>query len=224
MEQPVFHVVLEDRKMGPYDRRTIVGMRIKKTLTSEHVLIDSSGEPLTVGDLIGRTARSNDFQPNRTGGLSIVQATYPASLVDVEGSGMDIPRFKDEVEVRVQGDVLRVAGRFRSGLGWKEDRVKIPLRDIVHARIAGSQVDLWLRGSDAPKGQPLQRIGLELFSHETAGELVEWLTHTTPWPDPVAPTKAAATPALPSHHLMWVSMAGIAAVIGVVMVVLLHRP
>lgn len=212
--------------MGPYDRRTIVGMRIKKTLTSEHVLIDSAGEPLTVADLIGRRPRFNDFQPNRTGGFSTVQATYPASLIDVEGKGLDIPRFKDEIEVRVQADVLRVAGRFRSGLGWKEDRVKIPLRDVVHARVQGSQVDLWLRSAGAPVSHPLQRVGLELFSHETAGELVEWLADATPWPDAPASVVSSgkALPVMPSHHLMWVSVASITAVIGLVLAVLLYRP
>ena len=80
MDNPVYHVVLEGRTIGPYDRRTIVGMRIKKTLTSDHVLIDSGGAQLTVADLIGRKPRSNDFHPNRTGGFSLVQATYPASL------------------------------------------------------------------------------------------------------------------------------------------------
>ena len=30
--------MLEGRQVGPYDRRTIVGMRIKNTLTSDHLL------------------------------------------------------------------------------------------------------------------------------------------------------------------------------------------
>jgi len=35
VDQTIYHVLLEGRKVGPYDRRTIVGMRIKKTLTSD---------------------------------------------------------------------------------------------------------------------------------------------------------------------------------------------
>ena len=46
----MYHVVLEQgRTLGPFDRRTIVGMRIKKALTSKHVLVDSAGTRLTVG-------------------------------------------------------------------------------------------------------------------------------------------------------------------------------
>lgn len=218
-EQPLFHVVLEGRRVGPYDRRTIVGMRIKKTLSSEHVLVDDQGMELTVADLIGRRPRSNDFSPNRTGGFSIVQATYPASLVEVGGKGHDIPRFRGEIEARVQGDVLRVAGRFRKGLRWKEDRVKLPLSDMVHARVTGSQVELWLR---VGPGKPLQRVALELFTPETAGELVEWLPNATPYPDLVLDAEPPDKPAA-GFRLMLLSVLSLVVVVGVVLAVLMGR-
>jgi hypothetical protein len=223
VEQPVFFVVLEGRTVGPYDRRTIVGMRIKKTLTSEHILIDSSGMQLTVADLIGRNARSNDFSPNRTGGFSIVQATYPANLVGVRGKGWDIPKFQDECEARVQGEVLRIAGRFRKGLRWKEGRIKLPLHDVVHARVLGSQVDLWLRTDN---GGPLQCVSLELFTHDTAGELVEWLPDATPWPehgDDTADMPVAPLPVDVHARALWVSVGSVALVVGVMLMVLMHR-
>lgn len=221
-QQPVFHVVLEGRKVGPYDRRTIVGMRIKKTLTSDHVLIDSDGAQLTVADLIGRRPRSNDFHPNRTGGFSTVQATYPGSLVGVQGSGMQIPRFRGEVEARVQTEVLRIAGRFRQLLGWREDRVKLPLKDIVHARVKGSQLDLWLRTGQA---EGLQRISLELFTPEAAGELAEWLPAATPWPDDSGSGPASLPAPLPTldHRVLWVSVGSVVVVVGVVLAVLMSR-
>ena len=210
MEQPLFHVLLEGRQVGPYDRRTIVGMRIKDTLTSEHVLLDSSGARLTVGDLIGGT-RGSDFNPTRTGGYSIVQATYAGSLVAVQGRGVDIPDFKGEVEIRVQADVLRIAGRFRRGLGWKEDRVKLTLQDIVHARIAGSRVELWLRPQ---RGRKAQRLTLELFTPDAAGQLVDWLP---------AATLPPATAAAGGHHLLWVAGGSAALVMGIGFAVLLAR-
>ena len=217
-EQPLFHVVLEGRRVGPYDRRTIVGMRIKKTLSSAHVLIDDRGGELTVADLIGRRPRSNDFNPNRTGSFSIVQATYPASLVGVQGRGYEIPRFRGEMEARVQGDVLRLAGRFRRGLGWKEDRVKLLLSEVAHARVSGSQVDLWLRTG---QGQPLQRVALELFTPETAGELVEWLPAATPYPDVVIDVPADA-PAR-GFKMLLIAVFGLVAVVAVILAVVMGR-
>jgi hypothetical protein len=220
VDQPLFHVLLEGRKVGPYDRRTIVGMRIKKTLTSDHVLIGVDGTQLTVADLIGRPA-PKPFNAERSGSFSIVHATFPASLLEVEGNGIDIPAFKGEVEARVQADVLRLAGRFRRGLGWKEDRIKIPLKDVVHARVKATQVELWLRSAGK---SALQRICLELFTPEAAGDLVEWFTSASPYPE------SAAAPALAKaheHRGMWFAGAGIAAValvvVVLVLVAVLHR-
>jgi hypothetical protein len=221
LDEPLYHVLLEGGKVGPYDRRTIVGMRIKKTLTSEHMLIDGSGMRLTVADLIGRRAGANDFQPNRSGSFSIVQATYPASLVEVQGKGFHIPGFRDEIEARVQGEVLRIAGRFRHRLRWKEGRIKLPLADVAHVRVAGSQVDLWLRTGD---GTALQRVALELFTHDAAAEFVRWMPQATPWPEPGTSRPAAAAPAKASvhAHALWISIASVALVIGVVLAVLLR--
>jgi hypothetical protein len=221
VDQPLFHVLLEGRKVGPYDRRTIVGMRIKKTLTSDHVLIGVDGTQLTVADLIGRPA-PKPFNAERSGSFSIVHATFPASLLEVEGKGVDIPAFKGEIEARVQADVLRLAGRFRHGLGWKEGRVKLTLKDVLHARVKGTQVELWLRSADE---RPLQRVCLELFTPEAAGDLVEWFTSATPYPESAA--ASAATVKASEHRGMWMAAAGISAVaivlVVLVLVAVLHR-
>jgi hypothetical protein len=217
VDQPLFHVLLEGRKVGPYDRRTIVGMRIKKTLTSDHVLIGVDGTQLTVADLIGRPP-PKPFNSERSGSFSIVHAVFPASLLEVDGKGVDIPVFKGEVEARVQADVLRLAGRFRHGLGWKEDRVKLLLKDVAHARVKGTQLEFWIRSGDK---LPLQRVCLELFTTEAAGDLVEWFTSATPYPATAAAAKAG------ERRGLWVAAAAIATVaivfvvLGIVLV--LHR-
>jgi len=218
VDQLIYHVLLEGRTVGPYDRRTIVGMRIKKALTSDHVLIGTDGSQLTVADLIGTRPPAKPFNPERSGGFSVVEATFAAGLLAVEGKGVDVPSFKGEVELRVQGDVLRLAGRVRKGFGWNEDRVKLALKDVVHARTVGSQVDLGLRAG-AQTAAPLQRIALELFTSETAGELVDWLHGATPWPDPTMGEVPAVRGS--SKVLLWVAGAGVAAVV-LVLVALLH--
>lgn len=219
MDAPVYHVLLEGRKVGPYDRRTIVGMRIKQTLTSDHVLIADDGRQLTVADLVRVRPRDSGFQPNRTGSYSLVQATYSASLLGVQGPGPAIPPFKDEIEARVQSGVLRLAGRFRKGLGWKEDRVKLTMKDVVHARVRASVVDLWLRNEGQER---LQRVTLELFTPEAAGEFVDWLPAATPWPEADSQPAALAAPR-DSSHLLWVAVIGTAVIIGAVLVLLLSR-
>ena len=218
MEGPLYHVLLEGRKVGPYDRRTIVGMRIRKTLTSEHVLITTQGVQLTVADLLKHRPRDNAFQPNRSGSYSLVQATYSASLLHADGRGFAIPAFKGEVEARVQKDVLRIAGRFRQGLGWKEDRVKLPLVDVLHARIRGSTVDLWLRRAEGG----LQRVTLELFTPDAAGEFVDFLPGASPWPHGEKQGGAAAV-AGGTHPLLWGAVVGTVVVVGSVLVWVMSR-
>jgi hypothetical protein len=222
VDQTVYHVVLEGRKVGPYDRRTIVGMRIKKALTSDHVLIGADGGRLTVADLIGRSP-AVAFQPDLSGSFSSIQARYPAWLVHVRGRGdLEIPRFKGEIEARVQGDRLRLAGRFRNGFGWKDGRVKIPMTDVLHARVAGSQVELWLRCAQPAK---LRHLALELFTPEVAVEFVGRLPATA-----ASPASAAAvqrtTSAAAGYGAFWVSTLATIAValtIGLVLLVLLYH-
>ena len=224
MDHSVYRVVLEGVQVGPYDRRTIVGMRIKKTLTSDHVLIGPDGVQLTVRDLIRRRPPTS-FNAERSGSYSVIRGTCSASLVQATGRSIEVPRFRGEIEVRVQADgVLRLAGRFRRGLGWKEGRVKIPLKDVAHVRVQGSQVELGLRGE--AQGQPTQ-LTLELFTPQAAGEFVEWLPDAAPFP---SSTPAAAEPARrsgrASAQAIWmaaVSVVSVAIVVGVVLGVVLHR-
>jgi hypothetical protein len=214
LDETSFHVLLDGRMVGPYDRRTIVGMRIRKTLTSEHVLVGTDGAKLTVAELIGQRP-ATPFAPERSGSFSLVNATFAAALLDVSGEGADIPAFKGELEARVQSGVLRLAGRFRKGLRWKEDRVKLALADVVHARVRNSQVELWLRNAAGDANAPLQRITFEMFTHEAAGELVDWLPAATPYPE-----SAGRDAVAPDHRALWVAGLAVGAVVLVVLVLL----
>ena len=68
MENARYHVLLEGRRVGPYDRRTIVGMRIKKALTSADVLVTAEGGQLTVGAENVVTRGRNPFSPRGENG------------------------------------------------------------------------------------------------------------------------------------------------------------
>jgi hypothetical protein len=184
LESPVYHVLHEGQRLGPFDRRTIVGMRVKKTLASKDVLLGADGSRTTVGELVRQGQPEVAFAAStQNGGLtasssySVIQGIHTAWLLEVEGRALGVPAFKGEVEVRLQTKALRVAGRFRDGLGWKEDRVKFPLQDIAHARLRGTVVDLWVRTAH---DQKMQRVTLDLLKPEAAGQLAEGLPYTAP--------------------------------------------
>jgi hypothetical protein len=225
VEQPTYHVQLEGRTVGPYDRRTIVGMRIKHMLTGDHLLVTSGGSQLTVRDLVGAgpTAGAPRSRSDAGGG---VQASYTGMLVDATGRGFPIPGFKGEVEVRVQADALRLAGRYRRLLRWMDGRIKLPLKDIAHARANGPRTDLWLQ----PEGSSrLQRLGLYLFTSEAAAELAAYLTRAAgePGHPAAAAAKAAAAAgerAMAAGRVLAVAVLGAASVVALVLFVLLsHR-
>ena len=224
LEPLAYHVLHDGRRMGPYDRRTIVGLRIKKTLASADQLEASDGSRLSVAELIGRRPSASDFNALRSGGYSSARYTCSASLVGSEPGAVEILPFRGEVEVRVHADVLRIAGSYRIGRAIKDGRVKLPLQDIAYARSAGSRVDLWLRAGDGPAASVLlQRLALDLFSDETAGELVHWLPDAQPWPHgdatamPVARTNASIGPWL------WASVIGAALIAVCVLWVVLSQ-
>lgn len=222
MNQLAYHVLHEGRRMGPYDRRTIVGLRIKKTLTSDHQLEASDGSRLTVAELIGRQPPASEFNSMRSGGYSSARHTCSASLVESEPGPVEIPAFRGEVEVRVHSDVLRIAGTHRNGRSIKEGRVKLLLKDIAYGRAVGSRVDLWLR---AGEGAALQRLALDLFSDDSANDLLFWLPDVQPWHN-----AAGAAPAAPAGSgnasvspLLWAAVIGIALVAGFMLWVVLRR-
>jgi hypothetical protein len=218
VENPLYHVLLEGRTVGPYDRRTIVGMRIKKALTSADVVVAAGGARLTVADLLRKERPDSSFQASHSGSYSVVQAQHAAALVEAEEGAFAVPLFKGEVEVRVQTKALRIAGRHRQGMAWKDDRVKIPLEAVAHARARGSLVDVALR---VAPGEPLQRIALELFTPDAAADLVDCLHPAAPWPEPAAASRRR--PVRGPHPMVWAAVVGTAIAVGTVLVWVLTR-
>lgn len=223
-----YHVLHDGRRVGPYDRRTIVGLRIKKTLSSEHQLEASDGSRLTVAELIGRPAPASEFNSMRSGAYTSARHTCSACLIESEPGPVEIPAFRGEVEVRVHSDVLRIAGKHRSGMGMKDGRVKLPLKDIAQYRRTGSHVDLWLRESGVSTVfTALQRLSLDLFTVAAAQDLLQWLPDVKPWPEalvaapPPAPAKRSNNASL--SPLLWASVIGMALVAGLVLWVALRR-
>ena len=222
MEETLYHVVLEGRRLGPYDRRTIVGMRVRKTLTSRDVLECTDGVRLTVAELLRGTLPASpppepeddpppppepaaSMQGARISSYSVIHATHAADLLEVAGRGYAVPAFQGEVEVRVQTKVLRLAGRFHDRRGWKEDRVKFPLQDIIHARLQGSIVELGVR---PPSGEGLQRLRLDLRTAQAACELAESLPHTVPWPGSEPLAGASPSARRRGRTMRWSAVAG----------------
>jgi hypothetical protein len=220
VDQSIYHVLLDGRTVGPYDRRTILGMRIKHMLTGDHLLVTTAGARLTVRELIGAVPEAGDDTADRKG-IGRVQATCTGMLVTAGRGAFPVPRFAGEVEIRVQSDVLRLAGRYRAAFRWRDARIKLPLKDIVHARGKGPRTDVWLQAQGSSK---LQRLGLYMFTSEAADELAARLAPAADHPAlGAAKAAAAAEPSLSSARVLGVAIGGVVLVVLLVLLVLLYR-
>jgi hypothetical protein len=210
LDETLYHVMLEGRQVGPYDRRTIIGMRVRKALADDSVLIDAQGRRATVAELVRGERAAQPFDATRSGTYSSVKAGYEAELMACDRAG-PLPRFEGPLEVRVQSAVLRIAGRLKG----KDDRVKIPYADVAHIRVKDRFVELWLKG----EGKRLQAVTLALYSPELATEFAQWLTDASP--PPAAVVTAARVP-VPYGIVIGVAGAVIA-IVGVVIALTLKR-
>ena len=223
VDQPNYRVLLDGRTVGPYDRKTIVGMRIKHMLTGDHLLVAADGTRLTVRELLGGTAPgAAPDRPiaGRPAAGSPVRGTFTGILVEAGRRGSPVPAFKGELEVRVQADVLRLAGRRRRGLGWKDDRVKLALADVVHACAKGPQVDIWLQPAGSKR---MLRVALHMFTAEAAEEFLACLPPATTdsgQPGAARVRAAQVRPPVPAARALAVAGVGVALVIALVLVVL----
>jgi hypothetical protein len=221
VDQATYHVLLDGRSVGPYDRRTILGMRIKHMLTGDHLLVTSGGDRLTVRDLIGATAEAGT-ESDDADGASPGQSTWTGMLVAAGRRGFRIPRFSGELEVRARSDVLRLAGRYRRAWRWHDGRVKLPLHDIVYARAKGPRTDVWLQRDGS---STLQHLALYMFTSEAADELAARLTPAGQAHPALAAAKAAAAgeAGLSSVRVLAVAVSAVVIVVGLVLLALLHR-
>ena len=165
-----YFVVLDGNKVGPYDRRTVIGMRIKKVLGNDHVLIGEDGEQLTVGKLLAVRPSAQRPSTMSSSGLMI---SFPVRFGASGTLGRGAFGFKGEGEARLQPGFLRIAGQRRKGLiGTAEARVKVPLGSIREIELDHATVRLRLAESAPFEASEIKHpVVLILDSPNAAAEL-----------------------------------------------------
>jgi hypothetical protein len=130
-------ILLPDKQVGPFDRRTIIGMRIKKLLDNNAPLRRSDGLGLTVAQLMMDRFEMADAQgPSAAEGV-MASGLLPTFAVDFGGNWCSAGAmgFVGKGELRFQGDVLRISGLRKGPLfSSRQDRVKLPMAAITSAK------------------------------------------------------------------------------------------
>lgn len=133
-----YRLLLQNKQIGPFDRRTVVGMRMKKLLPKETQVMRSDGLMMTVAQLLADRREKTDLATGRVPVMpGLASALWPTFTVDFGGSWLRAGVFGlvGKGELRCQDDVLRVTGQRKSLLwGSQLERFKIALTDIVRVR------------------------------------------------------------------------------------------
>lgn len=229
-----FHLLLDGRRVGPYDRRTIVGMRVRGTLNDQTLLVDADGRHITVRELLGpRPVKVRGPLASQPMSALIVEHVAP------QGPEYKPSRYRGTGEVRLQGDVLRVAGARRGWFGRRhQGRVKLPLTSIRAIHAEGRRVELWVEMDDPRHGGLVQ--GALAFDLPDAAHAEQFAASLPSGGGPLAPDHAPSVDAQVSvdpsgeraaplpmaareSRFTWMLLASVAMVIITVLLLALHR-
>jgi hypothetical protein len=181
-----YRLLLENKQVGPFDRRTVVGMRIKKLVPKDTSVLRSDGLLMTVAQLLAdKSERANPQTGQLNSDLApLPSALWPTFLVHFGGGGIRTGAlgFVGKGELRFQGEMLRLSGqrantRWGTLLGSKHERIKIAITDIkaIDTLADACELQLTLRA-----GHPLattfgknQDVLLKLDSADDVQEVIE---------------------------------------------------
>jgi hypothetical protein len=129
-----YHLLVADRQLGPYDRKTIVGMHIKKLVDHNLMIRRSDGHQMTVAQLQADRFEMADAKGLHKQAISVpASGVWPTFLMNCGGS-LTKPGafgFIGRGELRFQGDCLRLTANRKSGLvSTRQKRIKLPIAAI----------------------------------------------------------------------------------------------
>jgi hypothetical protein len=182
-----YRITLNGKQLGPFDRRTVVGMRAKKLLGNNVVVLRSDGLSMTVAQLMMDRLEQADAQ----GGVhhpagAPASGLWPTFAVDFGGSWLRAGAlgFVGRGELRFQGDVLRLAGKRKtSWFSSKHERMKLSMHTV--ASVSASAKDACVLELVGKPEQPFVKkagqhpVQLRLDDMDAAAELLELMQTAT---------------------------------------------
>jgi hypothetical protein len=132
-----YHLLIGDRQLGPYDRRTIIGMHIKKLIDHNLPVRRSDGHQMTVAQLQADRFEMADAHSLHKQAVSPpASGIWPSFLMNCGGSLLKPGAlgFIGRGELRFQGDFLRITANRKSGfVSVRLERTKLPLTALISA-------------------------------------------------------------------------------------------
>lgn len=141
-----YHLLIGDRQLGPYDRKTIVGMRIKKLIDNDSHVNRTDGHEMTVAQLLADRFEMADAESlQKFAAAPPASGIWPTFLMNCGGSLMrpGALSFIGRGELRFQGDFLRLTANRKSGLiSTRQERTRLPFDALISATVHAKLVDV----------------------------------------------------------------------------------
>jgi hypothetical protein len=178
-----YSLFVNGRHLGPYERRMIVGMRVKDLVTDDQLVQRDDGLDMTVAELLedrNESARhtqahfevSSDSQLPSSG-------MWPQFSVRFGGGPMRSGTlgFNGSGHVSYHGDELRFKGNRRNAnFGMSRQEERLPIHAIESSMADDSSVELVIKPGFGPTpSEQSQVVRLELANDREATELWELL-------------------------------------------------
>lgn len=180
-----YSLFVNGKSLGPYERRMIVGMRVKSIVTDEQIVFREDGLDMTVAQLM--EDRQEAARPRNTGADSLQESVmgapssgmWPQFNVRLGGGPMKPGAFgfNGLGQISYQGDRLKIRGNRRNqNLGMSKQEDFLLVQAIASSTVEDMFVELWLlqglHFSESIEGTPVR---LEFASTQEASELWELL-------------------------------------------------
>jgi hypothetical protein len=132
-----YTLLIGERQLGPYDRKTVVGMRIKKLIDNNVQVERSDGHSMSVSQLLADRFEMADAESLEQQAASPpASGIWPSFLMNCGGSLLRPGAFGfiGRGELRFQGDFLRLTANRKSGLiSTRQVRTKVPFTALISA-------------------------------------------------------------------------------------------
>jgi hypothetical protein len=179
-----YSLFVNGKSLGPYERRMIVGMRVKNIVKDDQIVMRDDGVDMTVAQLMQDRyeavppARSTEaVQESVLGAPS--SGMWPQFIVRYGGGPVKPGAlgFTGSGQISYHGDVLRFKGNRRNkNLGMSRQEENLPVRAIATSMVEGSFIEIYLQPglgyAESIEGTVMR---LECTTDEEATELWELL-------------------------------------------------
>jgi hypothetical protein len=180
-----YSLFVNGRHLGPYERRMIVGMRVKKIVTDDQLVQREDGLDMTVAELLEDRleAKRHLHAPHEAGVESRLGAAssgmWPQFSVRYGGGPVKPGAlgFNGAGQISYQGDLLCFKGNRRNAnLGMSRQEERLPVGAIASSFTDGCFIEILLKPGQVinPGDQPLP-VRIECVTEHEASELWELL-------------------------------------------------